>query len=113
MAPRSTSPIPPMDSGSPATSFPASRVDQNGIALLKFFPKPNSLDRNITKGNYNYITQWEGTNPTQLYTLKIDYLATSKDNISGSYSAQRIRGESFNGSGLTRSEERRVGKERQ
>jgi hypothetical protein len=85
----------------PGNLIPASRVDQNGLVLLNFFPKPNSLDRNVTKGNYNYITQWEGTNPTQLYTLKIDFLATSKDNISGSYSAQRIRGTGYNGSGLT------------
>lgn len=87
----------------PGNIIPASRLDSDGLALLKFLPVPNALDRTVTRGNYNYITQWEGSNPTTLMTLKIDYVATTKDNISGSYSAQRARGTGFNGGGASAS----------
>jgi len=87
----------------PGNVIPASRIDRNGQILLEFFPLPNQLDRNITRGQYNYSTRWESTNPTQLITGKVDYLIRSADIVSGSYSIQRIRGDSFNGGGLTAS----------
>jgi len=70
---------------------------------MNFFPKPNALDRSITKGSYNYTTQWESTSPNQLVTGKVDDLIRSNDTVSGSYSIQRIAGQSFNGGGLTAS----------
>ena len=85
----------------PGNVIPAGRLDKNGLVLLNWFPRPNALDRTVTRGNYNYITQWESSNPTQLYTLKMDYVPTAKDNVSGSYSAQRIRGSGYNGGGVT------------
>jgi hypothetical protein len=81
--------------------IPANRLDRNGPALLKFFPLPNALDRNITRGQYNFTTQWEATSPNQLITLKTDYVARSNDTLSFSYTTQLIRGNSFNGGGLT------------
>lgn len=85
----------------PGNIIPASRIDSNGLVLLNWFPKPNTFDRTVTRGNYNYITQWESSNPTQLYTLKVDYVPTGMDSVTGSYSAQRIRGEGYNAGGVT------------
>lgn len=85
----------------PGNVIPASRLDRNGVALLKFFPLPNALDRNITRGQYNYATQWEASSPNQLITAKTDYILRSEDTISASYTTQLIRGNSFNGGGLT------------
>ncbi|MBL8179881.1 MAG: carboxypeptidase regulatory-like domain-containing protein [Bryobacterales bacterium] len=85
----------------PNNIVPTSRIDRNGQVLLNFFPTPNAPDRNITRGNYNYATQWESTNPSQLITAKIDHLISIRDTVAGSYNIQRITGSSFNGGGLT------------
>ncbi|MFN0106710.1 MAG: carboxypeptidase regulatory-like domain-containing protein [Bryobacteraceae bacterium] len=85
----------------PGNIIPPNRVDKNGQALLSFFPVPNALDRAVTRGSYNYTTQWEATNPSQLMTAKTDYLVGAGDTIAGSYNIQRQTGESFNGGGLT------------
>lgn len=85
----------------PGNVIPQSRLDANGLALLRFYPEPNALDRTVSRGNYNYVTQWEGDNPLMLFTGKLDYIATSKDTVTGSYSAQRIRGSGFNGGGAS------------
>lgn len=87
----------------PGNIVPASRVDKNGQVLLSFFPLPNTLDRNITRGAFNYTTQWESTNPTQLLTVKTDYIIRQTDTLSVSYSIQHVTGDSFNGGGLTAS----------
>ncbi|MGH9657403.1 MAG: carboxypeptidase regulatory-like domain-containing protein [Bryobacteraceae bacterium] len=80
---------------------PSSRLNRNGQVLLNFFPQPNALDRIVTRGNYNYTTQWESTNPLQLLSIKTDYIITSNDTFSASYNNQHTAGSSFNGGGLT------------
>src|SRR5207302_914298 len=49
---------------------PIDRIDKNGQAALNFFPLPNFINPAITKGQYNYVTQWSGSNPLQLFSLK-------------------------------------------
>ena len=43
----------------PGNVIPASRIDPNGQALLKFLPLPNFFDRNLSAGRYNYVFQTE------------------------------------------------------
>lgn len=38
--------------------IPASRIDHNGQALLNVFPTPNFLNTAISKGAYNYVSQY-------------------------------------------------------
>ena len=53
--------------------IPASRLDPNGVALLKVFPQPNFLDKSTSAGRYNYVFQAETTQPQRMSTLKLDY----------------------------------------
>ena len=59
--------------------IPTNRLDSNGQAALNFFPLPNFVNPAVSKGQYNYVTQWSGSNPLQLFTLKPDYYISSKD----------------------------------
>ena len=62
----------------PGNVIPASRIDPNTQKLLNLFPSANFLDRNISKGNYNYTTQLYQQQPRNEYILRMDYNATSK-----------------------------------
>jgi hypothetical protein len=62
--------------------IPLTRIDSNGQALLNVFPQPNFTDRSISKGAYNYVTQFTGSDPLRLYTLKLDYNLTTNDSLS-------------------------------
>ena len=61
---------------------PQNRIDSNGQALLNVFPLPNITNTAITKGVYNYQTQFVSTQPTQLDLLKVDYNIRPKDALS-------------------------------
>jgi len=63
----------------PSNLIPASRIDPNGLALLKLFPAPNFFDRSVSRGNYNYIFNTGLDLPKYTHSLKIDYNATNKD----------------------------------
>ncbi len=52
---------------------PASQIDRSGQALLKVFPLPNFLDRNISGGAYNYLFQMVNKTPQRTETVKLDY----------------------------------------
>jgi hypothetical protein len=84
---------------------PASRLDPNGQALLKVFPLPNFLDRTVSKGAYNNVTQWSTENPFRLTTLKLNYNARAADSLSGSMAGWKQTGTSPNaavsGAGVT------------
>lgn len=71
----------------PGNQIPASRLDSNGIALLKVFPQANFFDRSISKGNYNYVFPYENSTPQSVSTLRVDYNLSTKDQISGTFSA--------------------------
>jgi hypothetical protein len=57
----------------PGNIIPTNRLNQNGLALLKFLPVPNFLDRSISRGNYNYNFQDPNSTPKRTSTLKLDY----------------------------------------
>ena len=65
----------------PGNVIPSTRVNKNGQALLNLFALPNRLDRNVTKGAYNY--EYQDVRPfgrtTELF--RIDYRPTAKDSI--------------------------------
>ncbi len=58
---------------------PPSRIDPNGQALLNVFPAPNALDRNITKGTYNYNFQESINVPKYNHVIRTDYRPSDKD----------------------------------
>ena len=85
----------------PGNQILASRLDANGQAALKFFPLPNFFNTAVSRGQYNYITQWGGANPLQLFNLKPDYYISSKDMLSVSMNAQFSSNDTPNGSQMT------------
>ncbi len=66
----------------PNNVVPASRINPNGQVLLSLNPLPNILDRNITKGAYNYQFQESIRMPKLLQQLVLDYKPTKNDVIS-------------------------------
>jgi len=62
----------------PNAVIPNSRINANGQKILEVFPLPNQLDRNITRGNYNYNFQESIHQPKQHNLFRVDANATSK-----------------------------------
>jgi hypothetical protein len=62
----------------PDAVVPRSRINPNGQKILEVFPLPNQLDRNITRGNYNYNFQESIFQPKQHNLFRVDANATSK-----------------------------------
>ncbi len=85
----------------PGNKIPAGRLDPNGRALLNFFPLPNFINPAVSKGQYNNVTQWSGSNPLQLFTLKPDYYINSKDMLSATVNAQFSSNNTPNGAQMT------------
>ncbi len=81
----------------PGNVVPASRLDANGVAALKFFPLPNFLDTVVSRRQYNYLNQWGGANPLQLFNLKPDWYISSTDIVSVSLNAQFSSNDTPNG----------------
>ncbi len=69
----------------PGNRLPASRVDVNGQALLKFFPAPNFFDRGLSAGRYNYVFQTDNNTPQRTETLKLDYNINSNNLLFGNF----------------------------
>jgi hypothetical protein len=63
----------------PNNVIPTDRINQSGLALLKLMPMPNSLDRNFTKGQFNYQTQSTAENPKLNNIVRVDWRPSSKD----------------------------------
>lgn len=70
----------------PGNVIPASRIEPNGQALLKFFDDPNYFNRAISRGQYNYVFVSENDLPKRTDTLKLDYNINSNNSLVGSYS---------------------------
>src|SRR4029078_12496166 len=62
----------------PGNVIPPSRLNPNGLALLKALPMPNFINRAITGGNYNYQIQEIQKDPKRSQLFKIDYVPTAK-----------------------------------
>ena len=65
----------------PGNVIPANRINPNGQSLLNIFPAPNALDRNVTKGNYNYNFQESLDVPKRQNVMRVDYRASNKDSF--------------------------------
>lgn len=65
----------------PGNLVPASRINTNGRALLNIFPEPNTLDRSITRGNFNHQFQESINQPRNQHLFRIDLRPTDKDSI--------------------------------
>ncbi len=85
----------------PGNKIPQNRIDSNGQALLGVFPLPNFLNRAVSKGAYNYVTQFTGNDPLKLYTLKLDYNLTSKDAFAFTLADNGDDNSTPNGGGIT------------
>jgi len=66
----------------PGNIVPPSRINPNGLALLNIMPLPNTTNRAITLGNYNYQFLETLKQLKRNHVFKIDYLPTSSDRIS-------------------------------
>lgn len=69
----------------PGNIIPISSINPNGEALLNVFPQPNFLNRTISKGNYNYIYNYENSTPQKVNTLRLDYNINSSNLLFGSF----------------------------
>src|SRR5262249_10789478 len=66
----------------PGNIVPADRINRNGQAILNLLPLPNPpLDRNLTKGQFNYQSQVTNDVPKLNNILRIDWRPSSKDNF--------------------------------
>ena len=59
--------------------IPPNRISQNGLAILNVFPLPNQLDRNVTRGAYNYTFQESLDVPKRQHVLRVDYKPNDRD----------------------------------
>ncbi|MBM3727941.1 MAG: hypothetical protein FJW40_21260 [Acidobacteria bacterium] len=71
----------------PGNRIPAARVDSSGRALLNVFPRPNFLDRTISRGNYNYNFVADTELPKSTSTLKVDYNLSANHTLTFSHSS--------------------------
>ncbi|PYS16613.1 MAG: hypothetical protein DMG15_01635, partial [Acidobacteria bacterium] len=62
--------------------IPANRINSNGQKLLSVFPLPNTTDRSLTGGLYNYQFKNIQDTPKGSHTLKFDIVPNLKDTIS-------------------------------
>ncbi|MBI3679217.1 MAG: TonB-dependent receptor [Acidobacteria bacterium] len=65
----------------PNNQVPLSRVNRNGQAILNIFPLPNLLDRNITRGNYNFQFQESLQAPRWQHLFRTDWKPTNQDSF--------------------------------
>jgi hypothetical protein len=61
--------------------IPSSRLDPNGLALLKILPLPNFVNPAITGYNYNYQIQEVQNFPKRFQVFKIDYVPGANDRL--------------------------------
>lgn len=62
--------------------IPASRMNQNGLVLLKYFPLPNTPNgRTAAGGAYNYVVQSPLDVPKRSAVIRLDFKPSEKDSI--------------------------------
>ncbi len=65
----------------PGNVIPSSRLDPNGLALMKILPLPNFVNPAVTGYNYNYQIQEVLVFPKRSQLFRIDYVPTERDRI--------------------------------
>ncbi|MEZ5356258.1 MAG: hypothetical protein R2762_26790 [Bryobacteraceae bacterium] len=70
----------------PHKMVPPARVDRNGQALLSVLPRPNFTNRDVSRGNYNYVFQDTPQVPKRTDTLKFDWNLNQNNAVMFSYS---------------------------
>jgi Carboxypeptidase regulatory-like domain len=63
----------------PGNIIPANRINKSGQALLDLMPLPNTLDRDFTKGQFNYQTQTTAENPKLNNVARVDWRPSAQD----------------------------------
>lgn len=63
----------------PNNIIPASRLSSSGLAILRLFPMPNAMDRNVTRGNYNFNFQESIDLRKTQHVFRVDSRITEKD----------------------------------
>jgi hypothetical protein len=63
----------------PGNMIPGMRINPNGQAMLNILPLPNALDRDITRGTYNYNFQESLEVPKRQHVLRVDYHPSARD----------------------------------
>ena len=66
----------------PGNIIPTNRINRFGQRMVGWHPEPNTFDRNITRGAFNYQYQERREQPKTQLQFKFDWLPTSKDRIS-------------------------------
>jgi hypothetical protein len=67
----------------PGNVIPPARINRNGQALLGVFPLPNALDRDVTRGAYDYNFQESLDVPKRQHVVRVDYHPSTKDAFYG------------------------------
>lgn len=62
----------------PGNVIPANRIDPNMQKLMSIFPLPNSTNRALTKGNYNFSIADSENKPVSQEILRVDDYVSSK-----------------------------------
>jgi hypothetical protein len=65
----------------PGNRIPATRIDPNGLAVMKLLPLPNRLDRSETAGLYNFIRQETPDKPRWSHVANVNWQRTGNDSM--------------------------------
>jgi hypothetical protein len=65
----------------PDNRIPKDRWDASGAALLSMLPLPNTLDRSLTGGNYNFIRQETPDKPRWNHVTRVDWKKSVTDAV--------------------------------
>lgn len=65
----------------PGNIIPRSRVNSNGLALLKMLPVATNFDRSFTLGQFNHTTQQNAENPKMNNVVRVDWRPSASDSF--------------------------------
>ena len=65
----------------PGNIIPPSRINSNGLALLRMLPQANNFDRAFTQGQFNYSTQENAENPKMNNVVRVDWRLGASDSF--------------------------------
>lgn len=65
----------------PGNVIPADRINTSGQAILNLMPRPNTLDREFTEGQFNHQIQQTAENPKLNNIARIDWRPSNSDSF--------------------------------